>query len=130
MTHDRARKQSALRHAGLRMTPSHAARTADGWSCALRLARHHRRELPTGRPCVPPKLLADLIAVEAKVMKATADLQAMVEAWVSRLMQIAGVGPVGAARLLADVGDLSRFADRNRFASWTATAPLDAPSAQ
>jgi hypothetical protein len=27
---------------------------------------------------------------------------------------------------LADVGDVTRFADRNRFASWTGTAPLDA----
>ena len=41
-----------------------------------------------------------------------------------------GVGPVVAARVLADVGDISRFADRNRFASWTGTAPLDASSGE
>jgi hypothetical protein len=35
-----------------------------------------------------------------------------------------------AARILADVGDVARFADRNRFASWTGTAPLDASSGQ
>jgi transposase len=39
-----------------------------------------------------------------------------------------GIGPAGAARILADVGDVARFADRNRFASWTGTAPLDASS--
>ena len=33
------------------------------------------------------------------------------------------IGPVVAARILADVGDVARFADRNRFASWTGTAP-------
>ena len=33
-----------------------------------------------------------------------------------------GIGPVVAARILADVGDITRFADRNRFASWTGTA--------
>ena len=38
--------------------------------------------------------------------------------------------PVVAARVLADVGDVTRFADRNRFASWTGTAPLDASSGQ
>ena len=48
----------------------------------------------------------------------------------SRLMDIHGVGPVVAARTLADVGDVSRFADRNRFASWTGTAPLDASSGE
>ena len=45
-------------------------------------------------------------------------------------MDIHGVGPAGAARILADVGDIARFADRNRFASWTGTAPLDASSGE
>ena len=45
-------------------------------------------------------------------------------------MDIYGVGPAGAARTLADVGDVARFADRNRFASWTGTAPLDASSGE
>jgi len=70
--------------------------------------------------------LAELIAVEAKVKKATAELKAMVVARESRLMDIHGIGAVVAGRILADVGDISRFADRNRFASWTGTAPLDA----
>ena len=48
----------------------------------------------------------------------------------SRLMDLPGVGPVVAARTLADVGDIARFADRNRFASWTGTAPLDASSGE
>ena len=41
-----------------------------------------------------------------------------------------GIGPVVAARILADVGDVTRFVDRNRFASWTGTAPLDASSGE
>jgi transposase len=45
-------------------------------------------------------------------------------------MDLHGVGPVVAARALADVGDIARFADRNRFASWTGTAPLDASSGE
>ena len=74
--------------------------------------------------------LAELIAVEAKIKKATAELKAMVLARNSRLMNIHGVGAVVAARILADVGDVARFADRNRFASWTGTAPLDASSGE
>ena len=74
--------------------------------------------------------LADLIAVEDKIKKATAELKTMVLARQSRLMDIHGVGPVVAARILADVGDVARFADRNRFASWTGTAPLDASSGE
>src|SRR6188768_2028335 len=45
-------------------------------------------------------------------------------------MDLSGIGPVGAARVLADVGDVTRFADRNRFASWTGTAPLEAASGE
>jgi transposase len=74
--------------------------------------------------------LAELVAVETKIKKATTELKAMVLARDSRLMDLPGVGPVVAARVLADVGDVARFADRNRFASWTGTAPLDASSGE
>ena len=40
--------------------------------------------------------------------------------------QVIGASPK--SQILADVGDITRFADRNRFASWTGTAPLDASS--
>jgi len=74
--------------------------------------------------------LAELVAVEAKMKKASAELKAMVLARGSQLMDLHGVGPVVAARTLADVGDVARFRDRNRFASWTGTAPLDASSGE
>jgi transposase len=74
--------------------------------------------------------LAELVAVDSKIKKATAELTTMVLARDSRLMDLRGVGPVVAARILADVGDVTRFADRNRFASWTGTAPLDASSGE
>ncbi len=74
--------------------------------------------------------LTDLVAVDAKLKKIKAELTAAVLARGSTLMQIPGIGPAGAARILADVGDVARFADRNRFASWTGTAPLDASSGE
>ena len=74
--------------------------------------------------------LADLVAVEKKIKALTKELKAMVLARGSTLMDLPGVGPVVAARILADVGDVARFADRNRFASWTGTAPLDASSGE
>ena len=45
-------------------------------------------------------------------------------------MGLPRVGPVVAARVLADVGDGARFADCNRFASWTSTAPIEASSGE
>ena len=70
--------------------------------------------------------LADLVVVDKKVKALTKELKVMVVASGSRLMDLHGVGPVVAARTLADVGDVARFADRNRFASWTGTAPIEA----
>jgi transposase len=74
--------------------------------------------------------LADLVVVDGKLKKIKAQLKAMVLARGSTLLQIHGIGPSCAARTLADVGDITRFADRNRFASWTGTAPLDASSGE
>ncbi|MET0521107.1 MAG: transposase, partial [Jiangellaceae bacterium] len=36
------------------------------------------------------------------------------------------MGLSDAPGILADVGDFARFTDRNHFASWTGTAPIDA----
>ena len=74
--------------------------------------------------------LADLVGIEKKMKTLTKELKAMVLARGSTLMELTGVGPVVAARVLADVGDVARFADRNRFASWTGTAPIEAWRAQ
>jgi transposase len=74
--------------------------------------------------------LTELVAIEKKIKTLTQELKAMVLARGSTLMDLPGVGPVVAARILADVGDVARFADRNRFASWTGTAPLDASSGE
>jgi len=85
------------------------------------LAGKTRRRLATEQ-------LTELVAVEKKMKKLTRELKAMVQARGSTLMELTGVGPVVAARILADVGDVARFADRNRFASWTGTARLDVSS--
>ena len=61
--------------------------------------------------------LGELVAVEKKIKQLGKELKAMVTASGSTLMDLPGVGPIVAARVLADVGDVSRFADRNRFAS-------------
>jgi transposase len=61
--------------------------------------------------------IADLVAVDAKLKALKRELRAAVQARGSHLMDLFGVGPAGAARILADVGDVARFPDRNHFAS-------------
>ncbi len=74
--------------------------------------------------------IAELVVIEKKAKAVTKELKAMVRASGSTLMELPGVGPVVAARVLADTGDVARFADRNRYASWTGTAPIEASSGE
>lgn len=74
--------------------------------------------------------IAELVVIEKKTKALTKELKEMVLATGSTLMDLPGVGPVVAARTLADTGDVTRFADRNRYASWTGTAPLEASSGE
>jgi transposase len=111
------------------LLPGHAKRDITTGQAKAMLARVRPRDIAgKTRRRIAAEELAELMAVEAKIKKATAELKTMVLARDSRLMNLPGVGPVVAARVLADVGDVARFADRNRFASWTGTAPLDASS--
>lgn len=74
------------------------------------------------------ELIGELESIDKKTKTAEKDLRELVIARGSTLMDLHGIGPAGAARLLADVGDIRRFADRDRFASCNGTAPPDASS--
>jgi transposase len=74
------------------------------------------------------ELIGELEVIDKKIKTMEKDLKELVVARGSTLMDLHGIGPSGAARLLSDVGDIRRFADRDRFASWNGTAPLDASS--
>jgi transposase len=78
------------------------------------------------------RLAADLIseveAVDKKITAATKQLSNLITAIGSTVQQLHGIGPSGAARLLGDIGDITRFPTRGHFASWNGTAPIDASS--
>ncbi|MDQ3689148.1 MAG: IS110 family transposase [Chloroflexota bacterium] len=74
------------------------------------------------------ELITELEAIDKKIKAGKKELAQLVAARGSTLLELHGIGPSSAARLLADVGDIHRFADRDRFASWNGTAPLDASS--
>jgi transposase len=73
-------------------------------------------------------LISEHEGIDKKIKITEKDLQQLALARGSTLMDLTGIGPCGAARLLADVGDIRRFAGRDRFVSWNGTAPVDASS--
>ncbi len=82
------------------------------------------------RRALAAELIGEIEVLDGKLKQLNRRLRQDVVATGSRLLDLFGVGPAGAARILADVGDVARFADRNRFASWTGTAPIDASSGE
>ena len=74
------------------------------------------------------ELIVDLTSLDAKIKAAEKELHQLISTTGSTLRDLHGIGPANAARLLGDVGDVTRFADNGRFASWNGTAPLDASS--
>ncbi|MEZ0579661.1 IS110 family transposase [Nocardioides sp. MH1] len=80
------------------------------------------------RKRVAAELVTDLERIYQRKKAADKELAELVRATRTGLLDLHGIGPAGAARLLVEVGDVTRFPDRNHFASWTGTAPIDASS--
>ena len=76
------------------------------------------------------ELVDELETIDARIKTAKKQLAALVAETGSGLMRLNGIGPSGAARLLGDIGDVSRFPTKAHFASWNGTAPLDASSGE
>ncbi|GAA2159023.1 transposase [Humibacillus xanthopallidus] len=113
------------------LTPGKAKKDLTALQAKAILASVRPRDLAgKTRKRLAVEQLAELVEVDKKTKALTKELKAIVLSRGSHLMDLRGVGPVVAARTLADVGDVARFADRNRFASWTGTAPLDASSGE
>ena len=87
------------------------------------VVRETRRQLAA-------ELVDELEVIDARIKTAKKQLAALVAETGSGLMQLNGIGPSGAARLLGDIGDVSRFPTKAHFASWNGTAPLDASSGE
>jgi transposase len=72
--------------------------------------------------------LADIEAIDAKIKATTAQITTLVKTSGTSLVDLYGIGPVIAGRILAEVDDVRRFPTKDHFASYNGTAPIDASS--
>jgi transposase len=79
---------------------------------------------------VAAELIGDLERIYQRKKAANKELKELVAETGTTLMDLHGIGPSGAARLLVEVGDITRFPTRGHFASWNGTAPIDASSGE
>jgi transposase len=79
---------------------------------------------------VAAELIAELERIYARTKAADKELKQLLADTGTTLTQLHGIGPSGAARLLVEVGDITRFPSKAHFASWNGTAPIDASSGE
>ncbi len=126
---DHTRMTSQLHQLLLELIPGGAKRDLSAAQAKALLAKVRPRDVAgKARRRVAAELVADLERIYARKKAANKELKALVAATGTSLMDLHGIGPSGAARLLVEVGDITRFPNKAHFASWTGTAPIDASS--
>jgi transposase len=126
---DHTRMISQVHHLLLELIPGGAKKDLSAAQAKALLAKVRPRDAAgKARRRVTAELIADLERTYARKKAADKELRELVASTGSSLMSLRGLGPAGAARLLVEVGDITRFPDRGHFASWNGTAPIDASS--
>ncbi|WP_425310300.1 transposase [Ammonicoccus fulvus] len=74
------------------------------------------------------ELIDDIRRIDQRKHALDLEITDLVDTTGTRLMELCGIGPLGAASLLIEVGDITRFPTKAHFASWNGTAPIDASS--
>jgi transposase len=85
-------------------------------------------EVTRQRVVIATELVDDIGRFEAQMRASKKRIRAAVAASGTSLTNIRGVGPIGAAIILGSVGDVARFPTPGHFASYNATAPIEASS--
>jgi transposase len=126
---DHTRMVSQLHQLLLELIPGGAKKDLSAAQAKALLAKVRPRDAAgKTRRRVAAELVSDLERIYKRRKAADKELIELVEATGTSLLDLQGIGPSGAARLLVEVGDITRFPDRNHFASWNGTAPIDASS--
>ncbi len=126
---DHTRMTSQLHHLLLELVPGGAKTDLSAAQAKALLAKVRPRDAAgKARRRVAAELIADLERVHARKKAADTELREAVEATGTSLLTLRGVGPSGAAWLLVEVADVTRFPNKAHFAAWTGTAPIDASS--
>jgi len=126
---DHTRMVSQLHAHLLELIPGGAKKDLSAAQAKTLLAKVRPRDIAgKTRRRVAAELIGDLERIYTRKKAADKELRELVAATGTSLLGLNGIGPTGAARLLVEVGDITRFPDRGHFASWNGTAPIDASS--
>ena len=84
--------------------------------------------VPAARHELALELVADVSRLDAQLRETKKRIAAAVTASKTTVTTLFGVGPIVAATVIGDVGDVSRFPSRDHFAAYNGTAPIEVSS--
>jgi transposase len=126
---DHTRMVSQLHQLLLELIPGGAKKNLPAAQAKALLAKVRPRDAAgKARRRVAAEPISDLDRVYARKKTANKELNELLAATGTTLTDLHGIGPSGAARLLVEAGDITRFPSKAHFASWNGTAPIDASS--
>jgi transposase len=82
----------------------------------------------TARHDLACEIVDDLRRIDTQLREVRTRLTQLILAAKTSTVEIFGVGPVVAAMVVGHTGDITRFANADRFAAYTGTAPIEASS--
>jgi len=85
-------------------------------------------EVTRQRIMIATELVDDIARFDTQMRASKKRIQTAVAAARTSLCDIRGIGPIGAATIIGSVGDMTRFPSKGHFASYNATAPIEASS--
>jgi len=87
-------------------------------------------EVTRHRVGIARELVADIAGLDDMLKTSKQRVSVAVSASGTTLCDIVGVGPIGAATILAYVGDICRFPTKAHFAAYNGTAPIEVSSGE
>ena len=126
---DHTRMVSQLHQLLPGLIPGGAKKDLSAAQARALLARVRPRDAAgKARRRVAAELISDLERIYQRKKDANKELSALLRVTGTTLTDLHGMGPSGAARLLVEVGEVTRFPGKAHFASWNGTAPIDVSS--
>lgn len=119
-------------HALMRDLTAGGARVALSANVAAAKLRSVRPSTPTGkaRKAIAWDLVRDIRALDRQLAAIADQMTVALDDYETSLLEVDGVGPVLATRLLGRTGRPSRFRSADAFASYTGSAPTEASSGE
>jgi transposase len=129
LVRSRTQAVNRLHQALMELIPAGAPRGLTAGRAKELLATIRPRDIAgRTRRQVSVDLVDDVMVLDRKLTAIESRIKEAVAATGTTLTDIVGVGPITAAVILGEVGDIARFASSDAFASYTGTAPLEVSS--